>query len=466
MFLIIALLPSPLRDILSGVIMAATSVPQLIAYAETVGYAGYRGLSTAGPSLLAWGLVTGSPYMNSGVTAITALMAKTDLNGESYVAEYGEEKYVKLVAAYSIYIGLASIALAFVGFGTLAQQVPKPVRTGFKWGCSVGVFIAAVPNGLFAKGSRDLNSYVAASFISSYIKLIKGNFAAATGAVNVATFLFGLMNPQLWSMSTAILFFVGTVFVTRGSSFLPKAFPPGTEVIIVTVVATVFAIYFNYSGDVVGEIPAVDPDAGMTFFGGRLKIPVELLDVKELVMDVPITEQFGNSWLMVGISATLFAGVNFLSIMGIASAFETEDNIPWSAPRELMAQGVSCVVAGAVGSAPVSGSLSRSLVSRMTGTTSQMACMVTAVAWIYLLPYMSIMSQTPKAALSAVIVSAVVNGVCIPKDLMKLSGLDALVGWGTGIVTALTSPTIGFAGGLAIHVLLNNFKHSIKVKGE
>jgi hypothetical protein len=35
--------------------MAATSIPQLIAYAETVGYAGYRGLATAGPPLAAWG---------------------------------------------------------------------------------------------------------------------------------------------------------------------------------------------------------------------------------------------------------------------------------------------------------------------------------------------------------------------------------------------------------------------------
>ena len=39
--------------------MAATSVPQLIAYAETVGYAGYRGLTTAGAPLLVWGLATG-----------------------------------------------------------------------------------------------------------------------------------------------------------------------------------------------------------------------------------------------------------------------------------------------------------------------------------------------------------------------------------------------------------------------
>lgn len=67
---------------------------------------------------------------------------------------------------------------------------------------------------------------------------------------------------------------------------------------------------------------------------------------------------------------------------------------------------------------------------------------------------MSIMSQTPKAALSAVIVSAVISGVCVPKDLMKLGGVDAVIGWGTGVVTALTSPTIGFGGGLAIHALV------------
>jgi hypothetical protein len=43
--------------------MAATSVPQLIAYAETVGYAGYRGLTTAGAPLFAWGVATGMYYV-------------------------------------------------------------------------------------------------------------------------------------------------------------------------------------------------------------------------------------------------------------------------------------------------------------------------------------------------------------------------------------------------------------------
>ena len=150
--------------------MAATSVPQLIAYAETVGYAGYRGLTTAGAPLFAWGLATGkiekpnveintstlffilnihsqmfslrsplifyhssgSPWMNSGVTSLTAVMAKTDLGGEAYVAKYGEDEYVDLVSAYSLYIGVASIVMALVGFGALAGKVPSAVKTGFK----------------------------------------------------------------------------------------------------------------------------------------------------------------------------------------------------------------------------------------------------------------------------------------------------------------------------------------------
>ena len=54
--------------------MAATSVPQLIAYAETVGYAGYRGLTTAGAPLFAWGLATGRTMLYNTVHNIMHIM--------------------------------------------------------------------------------------------------------------------------------------------------------------------------------------------------------------------------------------------------------------------------------------------------------------------------------------------------------------------------------------------------------
>lgn len=438
---------NPVRDIIAGTIMAATSVPQLVAYAQGVGYASYRGLATAGPSLMMWGLTTGSPFMSCGVTSITALMAKADLDGESYVAEYGEAEYVKLVAAYSVVVGLCSAALGVLGFGKLAGMVPSNVRKGFKWGCAVGVVASAMPNGLFTKGSGELKSTVLASGAGDFVRFVKSSAPAATGAVSVTNLLYAITHPWAWGSVAAPLFIVCTIFVMKGKNYLPKSFPPGTEVIIATALATLLSMSFDYPGNVVGEIPQLDPDAGIKL--GPIRIPIEILNPKDL-LEAPLVERFGGSYVTLIITASLFAAVNFLSIMGIASGFEAENGVAWSAPRELIAQGAACGMAGMTGSAPVSGSMSRSLVSRMAGTTSQMSCMVTALLWIYMMPYMSVMSPTPQAALAAVIMSAVVKSVVFPKDLMAMKGTDFVVGWGTGIGTAVTSPTIGFGIGLLL----------------
>ena len=403
--------------------------------------------------LAVWGMTTGHPYLNAGVTSITALMTKSDLQGDTYVAEHGEEAYVQLVAAYSMAVGLASIVLAVGGFGKLAQSVPKPVRTGFKWGCAMGVLVAALPNGVFFQGSSELKGHAANSdLLRDFVAPWKSLFP---GFNNVANILYALTHPWLWAAAPTFMFVFGTYFVMEGKKILPSFMPPGTDVILVTAAAAIYSKYTNFAGAIVGEIPAIDPDAGIKVMG--LSIPVELLNIKKLLTETPLVKQFGGSYILLAISSLLFAAVNFLSIMGIASGFESENGIGWSAERELVAQGASCAMASVVGSAPVSGSMSRSLVSRMTGTTSQLACVVTALCWIYLLPFMSVMSPTPKAALSAVIVSAVLKTIINPKDLMQLVGRDSLTGWGTGILTAITSPTQGFGAGMVLHLLLGIF---------
>lgn len=393
--------------------------------------------------------------MSCGVTSITALMAKADLGGESYVAEHGEEAYVHLVAAYSMWVGLCSAVLGLVGFGKLAGMVPGNVRKGFKWGCAVGVVASAMPNGLFTQGSKELKGLVAQSAASGFVNYVKNNAPAATGAVSVTSLLYAITHPQDWGVIAAPLFIISTAFVMKGPQFLPKSLPPGTEVIIATALATLMSMKFDYPGSIVGEIPQLDPDAGIKI--GPIKIPVSLMNPQDL-LNADVVGRFGNSYAKLIISASLFAAVNFLSIMGIASGFEAENGIKWSAPRELVAQGVACGVAGITGSAPVSGSMSRSLVSRMAGTTSQMSCMVTAMIWIYMMPYMSVMTPTPQAALAAVIMSAVVKSVVYPKDLLAMKGTDLIVGWGTGLGTAVTSPTIGFGIGLILVAVTSVFK--------
>jgi len=396
---------------------------------------------------------TGSPWMNAGVTSLTAAMAKSDLNGEAYVAKYGEEEYVELVSAYSLYIGVASIVMALVGFGKLAQKAPTAVKTGFKWGCELGVLSSALPNGLYAFGST-LKSKAAASAFGEVVKSVKGVVPSATGISGVCNILYAVSHPQSWDVVAALIFITCTLFVMKGKSYLPGALPPGSEVVLATAAATLFSVYYGYEGGVVGEIPSAESDAGLSFFDGMIKIPIEVVDIKGL-LNVPIAERcFDGSMVKLFITAAIFSAINFLSIVGIASGFESDNNVPWSAPRELISQGVSNIAAGAVGSAPVSGSMSRSLVSRMTSASSKLACIITALLWIYMMPYMSVMSPTPKAALSSVIVSAVVKNVVMPKKLFALKGTDFIVGVGTAATTAITSPTLGFGAGMVMYILI------------
>ena len=63
--------------------------------------------------------------MNAGVTSITALMAKSDLDGDAYVQEHGEEAYVELVAAYSLFIGIASLFLQLGSVLTAKRDIDQ-----------------------------------------------------------------------------------------------------------------------------------------------------------------------------------------------------------------------------------------------------------------------------------------------------------------------------------------------------
>jgi MFS superfamily sulfate permease-like transporter len=313
-------------------------------------------------------------------------------------------------------------------------------------------------------GSSTMKKIIAAEpILEAILDFLKSNLSMCTGAVEVAKVLWAATHPQYWAVVPTIIFVVGTVWVMNGKNYLPKSLPPGSEVIIATALATLFSSYTAYTGGIVGEIPALQ-GGGISLFNGALQVPVEIRDYKRILLETPIAAQFGGSYLVLFFSACIFAAINVLSIMGIANTFESENGIKWSFKREMCAQGVACAAAGLVGSAPVSGSLSRSLVSRIAGTTSQFACICTGLLWIFCMPYMSIMSPTPKAILSSVIMAAVIKGVCDPKDLKSLKGLDAFEGWATGLATALASPTIGFGFGVVLSIVLSFFRTPQKVK--
>ena len=57
--------------------------------------------------------------------------------------------------------------------------------------------------------------------------------------------------------------------------------------------------------------------------------------------------------------------------------------------------------------------------------------------------------------LGAVIVSAVIKNVVMPKKLLQLKGMDFLVGIITAFTTAITSPTLGFGCGVILYIVIS-----------
>lgn len=137
------------KDVVAGITVAVTSLPQYIAYAELAQLSGFRGIVASGPPLIAFAFLTGNPCLNIGVTSITALMATADLKGAEYREAFGEAAWSQILGTYSMMIGVASIVLAVFRAGRLVKHIPAPVKAGWKLGFALAACAAQTPSSAF-----------------------------------------------------------------------------------------------------------------------------------------------------------------------------------------------------------------------------------------------------------------------------------------------------------------------------
>jgi len=102
--------------------------------------------------MMAWSLVSTSPNMMSGLTAVTAQLTVDDLDPSNPLLT--PSIYLSHVSAYAVLTGVTSLILALLGLGSIVGKVDKEILKGFKWGASVGIFLGALPNAMFKGGNK------------------------------------------------------------------------------------------------------------------------------------------------------------------------------------------------------------------------------------------------------------------------------------------------------------------------
>lgn len=358
-----------LGDLVAGLSVFLVLIPQGLAYAELAGLPSHLGLLAGTLPPLIAALFVSSPYLQTGPTALTALLVFGPL---SQLAEPASATYVGMAALLALMVGVARVIFGVLRLGIMAYFVSQPVLTGFTTGAALLITGTQIPT-------------------------IVGVDVARTGSDGGSRPVMerafdALDDPSLWDGRSIAIAGV-TLALTLGLRGVHKLFP---SVLAAVAVAWTLDALLGRATSQIGTIPTGLP--GLSF-------------------DLPF-DRWGD---LIG-PALLIAMVGFVEPASICRTYATAKRERWSANQEFVSQGVANVAASAVGTFPVGGSFGRSSLNERAGATSRWSGAITGLTMLAFLPFVSVLETIPRPALAAVVVSAAIS-------LVRLDNIAAMWTW-------------------------------------
>jgi len=378
-----------LGDLIAGLSVALVLVPQSLAYAELAGLPAAYGLLAAAAAPLAAAFFASSPFLQTGPTALTALLTLGVLSSSFAV---GSPEFIAAAAPLALLVGVIRVALGVAGLGGLAYFLSQPVLKGFTTGAAVLILLSQLPTAV-------------------------GRPAGGRSVLGGAA--YALSNPGSWNLSACGLALL-TLFIVLGGRRVSARFPG----VLIAVAVGVGAGWWSVGGPNVGDAGTALP----SFFSALA----------------------GFSWAAfpsLFLGAATIAVVGFAEPAAIARTFAGEQPGRWNPNRELVSQGAANLAAGLVGTFPVGGSFSRSSLNKLAGATTRWSGLVTGLGALAFLPFAGLLASLPKAVLAAVVIAAVVNLLDF-RGLVRLwryARLQALTAYATFALTLLLAPRVDYA---------------------
>lgn len=390
------------RDIIAGMTVAVVLIPQSLAYSDVAGMPPINGLYASALPPIAAALFVSSPYLQTGPVAMTSLLTFGALASRAPV---GSEEYVQLGILLALVVGVVRLLIGLLRGGVVAHLMSEPMLMGFMPAGALLIVASQLPSALGV--DADANSGVPAAALSA------------------------AFHPADWEPA-AVAFTVGSIAAVLVGRRLNPIFP---GVLLVLLAGLAGSVLLNYEGATVGPIPA-----GLPPF--TLVLPYA--ELPSLVAP-----------------GAVIALVGFAEAASIARTYATRERTRWSANREFVSQGVANLAAGVSGGYPVGGSFSRSALNHGAGAVTRASGAITGVAVLAFLPAAGVLEPLPKAILAAIVITAVLGLIRIPRmiALWRVSRPQFVVAWTTFILTLVVAPNVeraviaGVALALAVHLL-------------
>ncbi|XP_044252765.1 sodium-independent sulfate anion transporter-like [Tribolium madens] len=416
-----------IADLVAGITIGLTLIPQCIAYASLAGLGPEYGLYSSLCGGIIYVVFGAVPELNIAPTALLSLLTFTFTNN----ASFGKVKAAILLCFLS---GIIELFCGSLHLGFLVDFVSTPVVAAFT---SAGALTIA----------------------TSQIKNLLGLNFSADSFVGVWSKVFGhITETKMWDAILGIGCCVVLLLLRKlkdyGSPPLDdhKVVSRGKKVIwFCSVARNAFVVIAcaatAYLFDSRGEKP----------FSLTSKVPEGLPSFTNPVAEV----QHGNTTtsvvdMMKELGAGIFA-VPFVAILGnvaIAKAFAKGKVI--DASQEMIAVGMCNLIGSFFGSYPVNASFSRAAVSNASGVRTPLAGIYTGVmvilALTFLTPYFS---YIPKPTLAAVIICAVIFmvEVTLTKLIWRINKIDLVPFFVTLVFCLVLGIEFGILIGVCVDIL-------------
>ncbi|XP_006635462.3 sodium-independent sulfate anion transporter [Lepisosteus oculatus] len=387
-------------DLVAGMTVGLTAVPQVLAYAEVAGLPVQYGLYSAFMGCFIYCLFGTSKDVTLGPTAIMSLLCASYIDHDPVYA-----------VLLTFLCGVIQVAMAVLQLGFLLEFISYPVIKGFTCAAAVTIGFGQVKNIL---GLRNIPQQFFMQVYYTFHNICEtrvGDLILGIICLMVLV-LLKLMKDCFKTHGVDLPLYVR---VSRGIVWSAATARNALVVIAATCLAYACEVtghgYFTITGSTAQGLPSFSPPPfSETTENGTV------IAFREIALDL-------------GGGLAVIPLMGLLESIAIAKAFASQNDYRINANQEMFAIGLTNIMGSFVSAYPVTGSFGRTAVNSQTGVCTPAGGVVTGVIVLLSLAFlMPLFCYIPKAALAAVIICAVAPMVdcSIVLKLWRVQKLDLL----------------------------------------
>ncbi|SPP76864.1 sodium-independent sulfate anion transporter isoform X1 [Drosophila guanche] len=418
-----------LADMIAGVTVGLTVLPQGLAYATLAGLEPQYGLYSAFVGGIVYALLGSCRQVTIGPTALLALMTSRHTG-------FGLGSGPAYAILLCLISGVVELGMAVLKLGALVDLISLPVTVGFTSATAVIIGTSQL------KGLLGLRGGSGSDFINT-MRSVLGNLSQ----VRRGDFTLGLVSISVLLLLRKLK---DVKFVGRLRSLRAQQLISGTIWVIATgrnaLVVLVTSVLAYSTCEQMDSCPYI--------LTGKVKsgLPnITLPKFETTILDKNGTELTQNFEQMVSELGPSMLILPIIAVLGNVAISKAFGGAGLSPTRELVALSMSNICGAFCSSMPVTGSFSRSAVNHASGVRTPLGGCYTSVLVLLALGLLAPYFQyIPKAALSAVIISAVIFMIEfeVIRPLWRCSRRELL----PGAITFVMSLAVGVEIGLLLGV--------------